>query len=172
MHPCHKEGHQHFGLHFRKSIGGRWSFYPEPRWDCICSSTVSNSGFHSTRETWTDWSKSSKGALKWRVWYVRHTRSGWESWDFLAWRREGCWGDHIDVYKYLVTGRKMTEVDLPLGLITGYHRQRTRIETRETPLKHKNKLFFHSKRGWILAVESPSLEVLKTWLGTALSNLL
>jgi len=53
-------------------------------------STASRCGVLGTGETWTCWSASRQGPQKGsKGWNTSPTRTGWESWDCSAWRREG-----------------------------------------------------------------------------------
>ena len=63
----------------------RWSFPSTlPWWDQIWSA-VSISGFPCVRETWTYWSKSTEGPLRWlRDCNSCYVRRSCKSWDYLT----------------------------------------------------------------------------------------
>jgi len=53
-------------------------------------STASSSGAPNIRRTWMCWSSSRGGPQRWSEgWSTSPTRTGWESCDCSAWRREG-----------------------------------------------------------------------------------
>ena len=61
----------------------------------LCSALVRHFWGPSTRETRTYWSKSSEGLWRWSSdWSICRVRTGWESWDCSAWRREGSGGSY------------------------------------------------------------------------------
>ena len=53
-------------------------------------STVYSSGAPNTRRTWSCWSRSRGGPQRSSEgWSTSPERTGWESWGFSSWRREG-----------------------------------------------------------------------------------
>ncbi|KAK4823411.1 hypothetical protein QYF61_001785 [Mycteria americana] len=87
-----------------------------------------------------------------------------------AWRREGS-GDLISVDKYLVVGLKMMRPGSSQG-----RRQWAQMGIQEIPRRHRKvfivRMVKHRNRLPREVEESPSLEILKSQLDTALSNLL
>ena len=71
---------------------GRWRWFcpSVPLWWDATWSPTSSSGALSTRRTWNCWSRSRGGPWRWSKWWnTSPVRKGWESWGYLAWRREG-----------------------------------------------------------------------------------
>lgn len=52
--------------------------------------TVSSSRLHTMRDRWKYWREAKERPLRlWKGWNISHVKKGWESWDSLAWKREG-----------------------------------------------------------------------------------
>lgn len=81
----------------------------------------------TTREMCTWWTDSCKGL--WRFLCKIYTRSGWDSWVCLAWRR--CRAGSFKMYKYLIKGAKKMEPNCwPWTGLSGHNGQEAKTKIK------------------------------------------